>query len=184
MNSLINISKEWKLKADLLLQKTGLEATLSKFGKVHFTGSYSYDLMMHGDIDISVARESKYTIEEIFEIFRDLYSQQKFRSYFISGDWDDPRKGKEFPDGNYIGMKEIVDGEKWKIDIWFMDETELARRKNNHELKNITDEHKELILECKKYRNDNKISITGQEIYDKVLDKKWKNLEDLKESLK
>jgi hypothetical protein len=184
MNNLINTSKDWKKKADLLLADKNLIETLSKFGKIHFTGAYSYDLMMHGDIDISVVRDEKYTVEEIFEIFKQLYFQGKFRSYFIGGDWDDPRKGQEFPDGYYIGLKEKVNGEKWKFDIWFVNETEYAKRNFNHNLETSPIEQKELILECKKYRNDNKISITGQEIYDMVIGEKWKNLEDFKKSLK
>ncbi len=180
MNELTKISREWKKKADELLQEKGLVETLSKFGTVHFTGAYSYDLMMHGDVDISVVRDQEFSAEEVFEILKDLYFQGKFRSYFIGGDWDDPRKGNEFPIGYYVGLKEKVDGEKWKFDIWFMDEAEFANRNNNPKLKTASEEQRELILLCKQYRNEHKLAITGQEIYDKVLEGEWENLDDFK----
>ncbi len=183
MSDLIEISKKWKEKADQLLKEKGLVETLSKFGKVEFTGAYSYNLMMHGDIDISVVRNREFSVQEVFEIFREMYFQGKFRSYFIGGDWDDPRKGKEFPNGYYIGLKEKSDSEKWKLDIWFVSEVAFANRKDNSRLMTLTQEQKKLILECKKYRNDHKVSITGQEIYDKVIGKEWKSINDFKTTI-
>lgn len=183
MNKLVETSKKWEKKAGQLLKEKMLVEMLSNFGKVQFTGAYSYDLMMHGDIDISVVRNNEFSVEEVFEIFREIYFQGKFRSYFIGGDWDDPRKGKEFPNGYYIGLKEKLDGEKWKFDIWFVSEVEFANRKDNSGLMNLSQEQKELILECKKYRNDHKVSITDQEIYDKVLGEEWKSINDFKTAI-
>lgn len=180
MSNLIEISKEWQRKADRLLKEKELVETLSKFGKVNFSGAYLYGLMMHGDIDISVSRERGFSIGEVFEIFKSLYFAGKFRSYFIGGEWDDPRKGKEFPKGNYVGLKEKVDGERWKFDIWFVSEAEQAIRDDNPKLKSVTNIQRELILECKKYRNQNKLSVTGQEIYDKVIGGEWKSVENFK----
>ena len=180
MSNLIEVSKEWQGKADHLLKEKGLIETLSKFGKVHLVGAYYYGLMMHGDIDISVSREQEFSVEEVFVIFKELYFEGKFRSYFIGGDWDDPRKGREFPKGQYIGLKEKIEGERWKFDIWFVSETQHAIRNCNSALKSVTDGQKKLILECKLYRNKNKLSVSGQEIYDKVIEGVWKSLEDFK----
>lgn len=183
MSEITKISKEWKSKADRLLSERELVRALSKFGAVHFTGAYSYDLMMHGDVDISVVRNKEFSVEEVFEVFRELYFQGKFRSYFIGGDWDDPRKGNEFPKGYYIGLKEKLYGERWKFDIWFVSETEFGNRNDNPGLKVATDEQRELILMCKQYRNDRKVAITGQEIYDKVLSGGWKSIGDFKQAI-
>ena len=183
LNELIKISKKWKEKADQLLNEKGLVETLSKFGKVQFTGAYSYNLMMQGDIDISVVRNREFSVQEVFEIFREMYFHGKFRSYFIGGNWDDPRKGKEFPNGYYIGLKEKFKSESWKFDIWFVSEVEFANRKDNSSLMTLTQQQKGLILECKKYRNDHKVSITGQEIYDKVLGGEWKSIDDFKTAM-
>ena len=184
MAMLIEISKEWKRKADHFLKEKEIVETLSKFANVNFNGAYAYDLMMHGDIDISISREQEFSVEEVFEIFRQLYFTGKFRSYFIGGDWDDPRKGKEFPKGYYIGLKENINGERWKIDIWFVSESEQTNRKENSNLYSLTEDQKELILECKQYRNDHKLSVTGQEIYDNVLGGKWKSIDDFKTAIK
>ena len=182
--NLIPISNEWKSKADKLIEEKGVTETLLKFGKVQFTGAYSYNLMMHGDIDISVVRDTEFSIEEILDIFRMIYLQGNFRSYFIGGDWDDPRKGNEFPKGHYIGLKEKIDGERWKFDIWFLSTEEFAKRTTNEALLTISDEQRGLILECKQYRNENKISVTGQEIYDLVISSEIKTVDDLVEVFK
>jgi hypothetical protein len=176
----INTSKEWKTRADNLLVEKGLIDDLSKFGDIHFTGAYSYDLMMHGDIDMSVVREKAFSVGEVLEIFKYLYLKGKLRSYFIGGDWDDPRKGAEFPRGYYVGLKEKVSGERWKFDLWFLSKEEFEKRSDNSELKSLTEAQKKLILECKQVRNENKLPVTGQEIYDLVLNGRVGNAEDLK----
>jgi hypothetical protein len=186
MSKLTNISNQYKIKADKLLAKTGLIKTLEKFGKAYFVGSYAYDLMMNGDIDIEVVRAKKFTKKEVAEIFTKLYLADKFRSYFLKGNWSDPRLGKEFPNGNYIGLKEKIDGESWKIDIWFMSEEEFYQRakKTAFIRQEITAAQRELILTLKKYKNDQKIYFTGYQIYELVLGGKVKSLKEFKEYLK
>ena len=153
MSQLSKISEKFKSNADILLQETNLIADLKNFGEIHFSGAYSGDVMMHGDIDITVVRENPYTSEEVLDILKFLYLKGKFRSYFIKGDWDDSRKGAEFPHGHYIGLKQRLNGEKWKVDIWFVSREEFEERKGN--FLNIgdvtlTNEKRELILEFKK----------------------------------
>ena len=178
--NLLETSNQWKQKADELLKEKGLVETLSQFGTVHFTGAYSYNLMMHGDIDIGVVRDGGFSVEEVFDIFKSVYFQGKFRSYFIGGDWDDPRKGNEFPKGYYVGLKEKIDGERWKFDVWFLSTEEFAKRQSNEALRTISDEQRAVILECKQYRNEKKTGVTGQHIYDLVLSGEIKSLEDFK----
>jgi|SRR3989344_137817 len=183
-NNLTKTARGWKEKAITLLERTELIKDLSHYGAVHTTGAYTYDLMMHGDIDISVVREQPYTANEVFDIFKELYFKGAFRSYFIGGDWDDPRKGAEFPNGYYIGLKEKINGERWKVDIWFISHAEYEKRSARQEkLQAITDTEHTLILACKEYRNANKLSITSQEIYDGTLSGKWKSLDDFKNAI-
>ena len=180
MSELIQISRNYKERADVLLKKTGLTENLKKYGEVHFTGAFAGNVMMHGDVDIVVVRDEPYSIEEVFEIFKDLYFKGKFRSYFIGGDWDDPRKGNEFPNGYYVGLKEKVEGEKWKFDIWFMSRKDFKDRDKSFSIDKIklTDEQKELILLFKKYRKDNKLDIIGQAIYKAVLEGNCKTIKE------
>ena len=179
--SLLETSEALQERANTLLRNTGLEEFLSHFGEVHFTGAYAGNVMMHGDIDISVVRSEPFTIDEIFEIFRKLYFEGKFRSYFISGDWDDPRKGDEFPKGYYIGLKEKLNGERWKIDIWFVGEEEYKRRDGEFQINKITltTKQKENILRLKKERNEQHLSISGQTIYRSVIEKGVSTLDEV-----
>ncbi|MEK7552268.1 MAG: hypothetical protein AAB534_02515 [Patescibacteria group bacterium] len=179
MSQLSQTSGKFKNNADILLQETDLISQLKSFGDVFFSGAYAGNVMMHGDIDITVVRENPYLAEEVLDILKFLYLKGKFRSYFIKGDWDDSRKGAEFPHGHYIGLKQRLGEEKWKVDIWFVGRAEFEDRKKK--FLNIGDvvltgEQRELILSFKKYRNDHNLDISGQEIYDAVLNKSIKNI--------
>ncbi len=186
MSELLHYSNTLKNEADILLSQTGIADDLSKYGKVNFFGAYAGNVMMHGDIDVTVVRDNPYSAEEILNILKALYLKGKFRSYFIKGDWDDERKGNEFPHGHYIGMKQRLNGEKWKVDVWFVDKEESENRnKNLLDIASITltEEQREVILEIKKYRMDNKLDISGQQIYEAVLNKGVGGVDDFKNTL-
>jgi hypothetical protein len=104
-----------------------------------------------------VTRVKKYSRREVLHIFNYLYWQNKFKSYFIGGKWDDPRIGKEFPNGYYLGMKTKFANETWTIDVWFMDKKEFVKRtkKSNLFWKKISNKERELILALKKFRLSN-----------------------------
>ena len=185
MQDLITISRDYKKEADRLLKETGLIEYLSVFGRVYFAGAYRYGLMMHGDVDIYVIRDDKYLIEEVFDIFKRLYFEDKFRSYFIGGDWDNLEGGKLIANGYYIGLKQKVKGEKWKFDIWFLAQSDFDNLPNKDYFRDkpMTDEQRKLILECKQYRNIHKLSIGGQAIYELITGGQCNSLEDFKSIL-
>lgn len=182
MSELFKISKRYKARADQLLKKTGLIGDLGKYGEVHLTGAYAADMMMHGDIDIEVVKGGKFSQKEIFEIFKKLYLKDAFKSLYLKGRWDDPRLGQEFPDGQYMGAKTRLDGERWTIDMWFVGKKEAERRKRLNSFINekINGKNKELILRFKKFRNENGLSISGYEIYEAVLKNEIGSMEKLK----
>ena len=160
MSDLTQKSEEYKKLADDFLVSSGLLEVLKKYGEVAFAGSYPAGLMMHGDVDMRLVREKDFTIEEILQVFNDVYlsTKEKFRSYFMGGDGDDIRKGNEFPHGHYMGMKVMVGEEKWKFDVWFVSSAELERlSKEKFDITkvNLTTEQKEVILKFKKYRKAN-----------------------------
>lgn len=172
MSELTQISNKYKEQADELLESKGLVKNLEKYGEVCFTGAYAGNVMMHGDIDITVVQEKTYSIDDVFEIFKSLYFEGKFRSYFIKGDWDDPRMGNEFPNGYYIGLKDKINGEKWKFDIWFVSRKDFEERNKSLCIDKIqlTENQREAILLLKKYRKENKMDISGVVIYKAVLE--------------
>jgi hypothetical protein len=186
MSKLTSISKQYRITADKLLKQTGLINDLKKFGEVHLTGAYAHNLMIHSDIDLEVVKDKKFSQEEIFALFKRLYLKNKFKSYFLKGKWDDPRLGKEFPDGQYVGMKVYFGGEKWMIDIWLVNKKEANRREqlNRFITEKIDDKKRELILKFKQFRKKNKINIAGYEIYELVLKNNVKSLEEFKRRIK
>lgn len=181
MSDLLRISENYKKEADRILVESRLGEDLLKYGEVIFTGAYAGNVMMHGDIDLVVVRDMPYTKDEVFDVMRELYKKGYFRSYFISGDWDDPRKGVEFPIGQYLGLKLKIGDERWKFDIWFVGRQDYEDKEKDFQIKDavLTQEQRETILLFKKYRNENNISISGFYIYDAVLNKNCKTVEDL-----
>ncbi|MFA5742730.1 MAG: hypothetical protein WCX77_01725 [Candidatus Paceibacterota bacterium] len=185
IQELLKTSKKYKETAAKFLQEKNLIEDLGNFGRVELGGSYSYDLMMNGDIDLYVVRNDPFSAEEMAEIFKFFYLKRKFKSYFILGDWYDRRKGNEWPHGHYIGLKDDISGDKWVVDAWFVSEEEFKAREKKEIVKNVilTEEQKQLILLFKKYRNENKLRVPGQTIYQLVISGECKNLEDFKARL-
>ncbi len=163
----------YQKRAKFLLSRTGLLDFLGKYGRVEVCGSYAAGLMMHGDIDIKVVGKRVYASKDVLRLLGALYTEGKFRSYFIGGDWNDPRLGREFPRGRYIGLKTKVVDETWKIDIWLIDEKEASRLRKGLDVcqMRISPDEKSQILKLKKERRDKGLRISSQDIYRQVLRK-------------
>jgi hypothetical protein len=177
--NLLEISDQYTKTADDFLQSSRLVEVLTKYGRVEYEGAYAGKVMMDGDIDIKIIRENEFTTDDMFTLLRDLYDTcgNSFRSYFLKRDWDDPRIGKQFPNGQYIGLKTYIGDERWKCDIWFMDESESIRDRQKIDISKteLTTGQRKTILEFKQYRKENKLKVSGQEIYEAVLEEE--NLE-------
>jgi hypothetical protein len=173
---LIQISDTYKGAGDSFLESSKLLSVLEKYGRIEFEGAYAGNVMLHGDVDIKVIRDSEYTQDEIFTILKDIHDTcgDNFRSLFVKADWDDPRLGQQFPNGRYIGLKTYVNDERWKFDIWFISEDENNRDRGKLDISKIdlTEEQRLKILEFKQYRKEHNIKVSGQEIYEAVLEMK------------
>lgn len=168
---LVEQSEKYREVADELLASFKLPEILSKYGRVTFVGSYAANLMMHGDIDIHILRDRPFDKAETLKIFNDLVASTKFNSYYI-GDWNGSNLHPEFPYGYYIGLKIALNGDNWKIDMWFVDEEEQQRFNDaNFDITKVTltPGQREAILALKKHRNNNGIKISGQKIYESVV---------------
>ena len=128
--NILDISNEYKKIADDFLKSSQLLTVLERYGRIEFEGAYAGNVMLHGDIDIKVIHGTDYTQDEIFTIMKDIHDTcgDSIRSLFIKADWDDPRFGKQYPYGRYIGLKTLINDERWKFDVWFISEAELDRR--------------------------------------------------------
>lgn len=173
--NLFEISNKYRAIADTFSTSSQLLTVLEKYGRIEFEGAYAGNVMFHGDIDIKVIRNSDYTQDEMFIILRDIHDTcgDNIRSLFIKADWDDPRFGQQYPYGRYIGLKTSLNDERWKFDIWFISEAEAARDQGKLDISKIdlTDEQRLKILEFKQYRKDYNLKVSGQEIYEAVLEK-------------
>lgn len=179
-------SDKLKSLADELLTSSKLPQILKKYGQVRFVGSYAARLMMHGDIDIHILREKEFSKQETLDIFNDIVASTKFNSYYI-GDWNNTNIHLEFPYGYYIGLKTLIGDIKWKIDLWFVSTAEQNRfNGENMDVTKITlsEEQREAILSFKKYRQENSVKISGQEIYEMVINKGVVKLEEFRQLLK
>ncbi len=185
MSLLTEQSNKFKSLADELLAFSKLPQILEKYGHVRFVGSYATGLMMHGDIDIHILRDKEFSKQETLDIFNEIVASTKFNSYYI-GDWNDSNVHPEFPYGYYIGLKTRIGDIKWKIDIWFLSIAEQDRfDRGNMDVTKIasSNEQREAILAFKKYRQENGVKISGQEIYEMVINKDVVGLDEFKKLL-
>ncbi len=185
MSNLLEEAEKYRKLAHNFISSSGIMEALNRHGVARFTGSYAAGLMMHGDVDILVIRENEYTNEDILKVFDDIYLstvKENFRSYYVGGNWDDVRRGEEFPYGHYIGMKAMIGEEKLKFDIWFVskkEEERLIKERFDITKIDLTSAQIEAILKFKKYRKKNNLSMSGQEIYNLVINKNITEIEDM-----
>jgi len=180
---LTEISDSYRETASSFLESSGLLSVLEKYGSIEFEGAYAGNVMLHGDVDIKVIRETDYTQDETFTIFRDIHDTcgDNIRSLFIKADWDDPRFGKQYPYGKYLGLKTSLNDERWKFDIWFISEEEDKREREKLDISktDLTEEQQLKILEFKQYRKEHSLKVSGQEIYEAVLEKGFTDPKEL-----
>lgn len=180
--SLLDVSNRYKETANDFMKSSQLLTVLKKFGRIEYEGAYAGNVMLHGDVDIKVIRDSDYTQDEMFIIFKDIHDTcgDNFRSLFIKADWDDPRFGQQYPYGKYIGLKTQINEERWKFDIWFISETEDARDRGVLDISKteLTEAQRIKVLEFKQYRKDYDLKVSGQEIYEAVLVNGFNNPEE------
>lgn len=179
---ILSQSKKWKKEANNLIQDSGFENILKKFGDMIFTGSYAADLMMSGDIDIYVVNKS-YSKKNVLEIFNELANFGFFEGYLFF-DWK-KNKHPDFPLAYYIGLKKKIKGTKWKIDIWFLTPNDLHKLEYlNLNPDKISKEQKLAILKLKDFRNKFFQNISSKIIYDMVLKDNISTVEGFKKYIK
>ena len=187
MNDLILLNQQIRQEADEILDAQGLRKILNDYGIVHVTGSYSLGLMTWRDLDIYLESDDL-SETRFFELGKQINfllkpKKMSFRNERIA-------KTKGLPEGLYWGI--YLGNERagaWKIDIWAVEKNECERL-----LKYCTDLCAKLtpaisfeILDIKsqcwkdpEYRR----SYSSSDIYNAVLEKNIKGIDDFKEYLK
>ncbi len=171
MEKIQTYSKNTKKQADLILKRTQLVESLSRFGTVHIIGSYPMDLMYNPDIDIVVTSKDIRTssLKALEAIL-----QKRICQKIEYGDFVKFKRAKR-PAGYIIVLKIISKGVLWEVEIWFLSSAQKEKKFMEKVVKQLTPEKKKLILEFKHLINQSHISkhqISSTNIYDAVLNKK------------
>ena len=163
--------------ADKVLEQSGLLGKLSLRGDVILTGSYRYDLMQSGDFDLYVVTGG--TMKEVaMQILQDLIAQQWWNGHMFY-DWVQFSK-EHFPHGYYIGLTKYIEGCKWKIDIWVVNQVPEDQLRYVAWLESsLTAERRETILRLKRESYERGRHLSAAQIYEAVLTRKITNLEEV-----
>jgi hypothetical protein len=179
-----HVAKNLQLKetANRILSESDLISMLSKYGRAEVAGSYSYDLMTTGDIDITVFVD-ELNKKQAMAAFNELAHQNYFRSFKLDNFVDFPDANfPNFPSGYYLGLQTA--DRTWKIDIWFIIDNSKAVETYSNRLLSLDDETRDTILLLKNYKLEKNYRFSSTVIYDAVLDHGIKDTDGLEQYLK
>lgn len=182
-DELLKYSNEIKSKADLLLYQKEILNILERFGKVIITGSYSLDLMIKKDLDISLVNDKLKQIE-FFELGKLLSEKLNPHGMFYRN-----TVVKEVPNRPPNSFYWGIQHEEWKIDLWKVPSfySEESVHYINNIKQSLDEEKKEIILSLK-YElmsdNDYGRKFSSKEIYKAVVFNQVKTLEQFLEYVK
>lgn len=161
-------SKNIKKQARALLVSTNLINILEKLGNVHLIGSYPLDIMYGPDIDIIV--ESKNIRKSSVDTLQEIVKKQLFRKIEYGDFVKYPMEKR--PKGYILVLKAIVEGVKWEIEVWFLEDA--SKQLNYHKLleSKLTEQNRIKILQAKHLRENSNMSkhaLSSYEIYEQIL---------------
>jgi hypothetical protein len=168
---MIELARQWKERADGLLAESKLVDLLERHGEVHFSGSYAYDVMMSPDVDIHLVLPA-FTREHAARVLLSLVEQGWWATITFADRVDErfrPPTLQGVPRGYYVGLETDLDGARWKVDVWLLDETKYRGDVWRPIMESISDEQRQAILELKVARGDERVSAAGVEIYEAVI---------------
>lgn len=172
--NLVDEATKWKENADTVIKNSKLLNTLQEFGKVEFTGSYSYNLMTSSDIDVFliVEKPSKDKIKLLVDKFIDqgFWNRIKYANFL---DTYHPR----YKDSFYVGLKTDINNITWKVDVWIVSEDSINTYRINWILERLNDSSKVTILDLKKKKTS---AESSYDIYDAVLNHNIDTIEDFR----
>lgn len=167
-NELIQFSENTKRQAGFLLQSTNLLDILKEFGDIHIIGSYPLDIMYGPDIDILV--ETKDIKSSSMKALQKIVEKELFRKIEY-GDFVKFPMDKR-PKGYILVLKAEVEGVKWEVEVWFLDNVSEQLKYNQLLKSKINKDNRMEILKAKHERetsNTSKHNLSSYEIYRQVL---------------
>ena len=109
-------------EAEQILYERGLDKILGSYGRAWYTGSYALDTMAWPDIDMIVLKDNPKSLEEFFELGREVAQMEGMYELKLWNTLMQPMPN--LPRGLYWGGRLVTGNWKnpWKIDIWVTDE--------------------------------------------------------------
>ncbi len=160
-------------KANELIHQSGLMKILQKYATPFIVGSYKTGIMTWNDLDIYLdIAESSNKYHEISSELIETLSPVRFDGFAET-------EKKQL----FLGLETDVTGERWNIDIWWKDKTEIEnsmayahdliqRMERNPGLKKAVIKIKQDLIARRLYGFDKgKIHYHSNEIYDAVFEK-------------
>jgi hypothetical protein len=179
--NLFEQSKQWHIEAKELIDKSKLLEILNNLGKVHFSGSYKYDLMLGPDIDLLlICQNPELTAKKLINTL----IEQRFWNGYKFYDWDNFRSPKHptYPKAYYVGLKGTHNEHRWKIDIWLVDKFP-ENIDDSWIIENLDRIKKKTILKLKNARNNSEFDSSSYDIYDAVINKNINSVGEFKNLL-
>lgn len=166
VNNLESQASKMKEVGISLMTKSGLFELLGRFGRVHATGSFAYNLMLDPDIDIYLELQDP-SRESAKAILNALIDQGFWNGYKFF-DWKKFRR-PQFPKGYYLGLKTDWKDKRWKIDIWLFKRIPKKFFALEKQLLEIDKKTRLEILKRKDQRNKKRVKKSSFEIYKEIL---------------
>jgi hypothetical protein len=191
MHRLLEKSKKIKSQADKILKESGIIDIMRDYGEVKIGGSYALDVMLRPDLDFFIIRE-----QHDWNKFLDIHSRIMKLKYFSEvnfANWIDFKDADlDFMPGYYIQPRISIEGQEWKMDIWFItpEFDKSAERTDYYKklLEKESDEGKRVsILEVKEAMRQGRKYVEGVDgklIYKAVLEDGIGSVAEFKDYLK
>jgi hypothetical protein len=164
MRAILQESHAIRADADTLLHAFGIPEHLALYGSVRIVGSYQWDLMLNGDIDLEVLNPD-ITLDQALAALSHFIRQGSFYGVTF---YDSVRHQLpwEAPTGYYIELTRSFNGRLWTVEVWFKLAAEPAA---DWITERLTEENRRIILLFKHLRNMRGLAIPSYEIYKAVL---------------
>lgn len=157
-----------KSHAESLLESTKLLNILEKYGDVHLIGSYPLNIMYGPDIDIVV--ESKNIKKNSVDALQEIVEKSLFRKIEYGDFVKFPMEKR--PKGYILVLKAVVEGVKWEIEVWFLEDASKQLDYHKELASKLTEQNRIEILKAKHLRetsSTSKHALSSYEIYEQIL---------------
>ena len=167
MQEEIIFSKSIKNKASELIGFLDIKNALSKYGEVHFVGSYNTDLMTNNDLDIDVVTNSKR--QSAIDFLNEMISTQKVQKIQFGDFENHPRTNR--PHDYIVVLILDFEWQRWEVEVWFKEAEDLEKKRLEDSLMKLPEDIKIKIIKDKieRDKSSDKHKTSSFDIYSKYI---------------